>query len=104
VSAVRFIESGVDIADLDDFEAIVRFHWPRVFRFALASLRDRDAAQSVAQDCFMRAHRARNEFRGESSIQTWVMQIAVNLVRDAARHHALGLPLAEHIVSIPVVG
>jgi RNA polymerase sigma-70 factor (ECF subfamily) len=86
VTAVRFIESGVDRADLDDFEAIVRFHWPRVFRFALASLRDRDAAQSVAQDCFMRAHRARHEFRGESSIQTWVMQIAVNMVRDAARN------------------
>lgn len=74
---------------LDDFEAVVRAWWPRVFRFALASLRDRDAAGTVAQDCFFKAYQARHRFRGESSVQTWLMQIAVNLVRDRARNRRL---------------
>src|SRR5213078_1971369 len=51
-------------AVIDDFDAVVRQYWPRVFRFALASLRDRDAAESVAQDCFVRAHQHRARFRG----------------------------------------
>jgi RNA polymerase sigma-70 factor (ECF subfamily) len=80
---------GEDATELDDFDVLVRLHWMRVFRFALASLRDRDAAESIAQDCFVRAYAARNQFRGESSVQTWIMQIAVNLVRDFGRNRAL---------------
>jgi RNA polymerase sigma-70 factor, ECF subfamily len=74
---------------MDDFDALVRQHWPRIFRFALASLRDREGAESVAQDCFVKAHRHRGTFRGECSLQTWLMQIAVNLVRDRARSRRL---------------
>ena len=76
-------------AGWEDFEGLVRLYWPRVFRFALASLRDSDAAQTVAQDCFYRAHKNRARFRGESSLSTWLMQIAVNLVRDHARNRRL---------------
>ena len=68
-----------------DFEEAVRAYRPRIFRFALASLRDRDSAESVVQDCFLKAHNAWPSFRGESSVLTWLMQIAVNLIRDAAR-------------------
>ena len=63
----------------------MRLYWLKVFRFALASLRDRDAAESLAQDCFFKAHRAKGSFRGDASLSTWLMQIAVNLVRDQAR-------------------
>jgi len=76
-------------AELDDFDAVVRLHWPAVFRFALASLRDRDAAQTLTQDCFMNAWRGRGTFRGGSTVKTWIMRIAVNLVRDHARNRRL---------------
>src|SRR5579884_1227004 len=77
------------VTELADFEAVVRLYWPRIFRFALASLRDRDAAQTLAQDCFVKAYRAREGFRGQASIKTWLMQIAVNLVRDDARNRRI---------------
>lgn len=75
--------------ELEDFEAVVRLHWPKVFRFALASLRDNHAAETLAQDCFFKAYKARDGFRGEASVNTWLMQIAVNLVRDHARDRRL---------------
>jgi len=75
--------------EIEDFDAVVRLYWPRIFRFALASLRDRDAAQTLAQDCFLKAYRGRERFRGEASLLTWLMQIAVNLVRDNARNRQL---------------
>ncbi len=76
-------------SQIQDFDAVVRLHWPRVFRYALASLRDREAAESLAQDCFLRAYRGRDRFRGDSSVTTWLLQIAVNLVRDQARNRRL---------------
>ena len=85
-SAVDWMATAVESSrELDDFESVVRLHWLRVFRFALASLRDRHAAESLAQDCFLKAYRARESFRGEASVGTWLMQIAVNLVRDRVR-------------------
>lgn len=76
-------------AGFEDFDELVRIYWPRVFRFALASLRDFDAAQTIAQDCFYKAHKNRSRFRGDSSLNTWLMQIAVNLVRDHFRNRRL---------------
>src|ERR1700678_1480648 len=67
-------------------EALVRRYRPQVFRFALASLRDVDAAETVTQDCFLRAYRARQLFRQDCSLRTWLMQIAVNLIRDQIRN------------------
>jgi RNA polymerase sigma-70 factor (ECF subfamily) len=78
-----------EVATAGNFDAMVALHWARVFRFALASLRDRDAAQSLAQVCFLKAHRHLASFRGECSVQTWLMQIAVNLIRDRARSRRL---------------
>lgn len=83
------VMAGNTNVPLDDFDAVVAAHWPGVFRFALASLRDADLAATVAQDCFVRAYRARLEFRGDASVRTWLMQIAVNLVRDTARSRRL---------------
>jgi RNA polymerase sigma-70 factor (ECF subfamily) len=87
VASADYPAEGVEnpARELDDFDALVRKYWPRVFRFALASLRDPDAAGSVAQDCLMKAHRKGASYRGESSVSTWLMRIAVNLVRDRAR-------------------
>ena len=74
---------------LDDFDSVVEQHWPRIYRYAYAALHDADEAQSVAQDCFVRAYRARSQFRGESTLATWLIQIAVNLVRDRIRTRRL---------------
>jgi RNA polymerase sigma-70 factor (ECF subfamily) len=68
--------------DLEDFDSLVRLHRPRVFRFLLASLRDRETAENLTQDCFVKAYQARGGFRGASSVATWFLQIAANLVRD----------------------
>jgi RNA polymerase sigma-70 factor (ECF subfamily) len=73
---------GAGAGEFEDFDSLVRTHRPRIFRFLLASLRDRESAENLTQDCFVHAYRARHQFRGASSIGTWLMQIAANLLRD----------------------
>jgi RNA polymerase sigma-70 factor (ECF subfamily) len=70
------------VTQLTDFDSVVHLHQQAVFRFILASLRDRDAAETLTQECLLKAYRARDAFRGDASIKTWLMRIAVNLVRD----------------------
>ncbi len=73
------------ILQLADFDEVVRLYRPRIFRFLMSSLSDRDVAESLTQDCFLKAYNARHQFRGESSLSTWLTRIALNLVRDHLR-------------------
>ena len=70
---------------LDDLATVVALYQPRVFRFLLATLRDRDAAETLTQETFLRAWTARNSFREDCSVATWLIRIALNLARDHTR-------------------
>lgn len=76
-------------AETRNFDEVVQLHWPRVFRFLLASVRDRQLAEDLTQDCFWKAYKGWKRFRGDSSVSTWLMHIAVNVVRDFARSRRL---------------
>jgi len=74
---------------VDDFESVVREHQSRVFRTLLGMLRDRDAAETLMQETFLRAYQHREKFRGEASIGTWILRIAINLGRDHMRNQRM---------------
>jgi RNA polymerase sigma-70 factor, ECF subfamily len=75
--------------ELQDFEKVVHLYWGCIYRFVFASLRNADAAQTLTQDCFAQSYRKRGSFRGQASVKTWLMKIAVNLVRDYCRNRRL---------------
>ena len=70
----------------EEFDAIVRRHQRRVHRFLLTLLRDPEEADNLTQECFLRAYQNLSSFRGESSLETWLLRIAANLARDHARN------------------
>jgi RNA polymerase sigma-70 factor (ECF subfamily) len=72
-----------------DFTCVVQNHRPQIFRFLLASLRDVDLAETLTQECFLKAHRNWGSFRGESSALTWLMRIAINLQKDHWRNRRM---------------
>jgi RNA polymerase sigma-70 factor (ECF subfamily) len=72
-----------------EFARIVESHRPQIFRFLLASLRDVDLAETLTQECFLKAHRNWGSFRGDSSAMTWLMRIAINLQKDHWRNRRL---------------
>ena len=77
-----------DIA-AEEFTCVVERHRPQVFRFLLASTRDVDLAETLTQECFLKAHRNWSRFRGDSSAMTWLMRIAINLQKDHWRNRRM---------------
>jgi len=77
------------VLELADFDEVVRVYRPRILRFLSASLTDRDVAETLTQECFLKAWNARQQFRGDSSLSTWLTRIAVNLLRDHLRSRSL---------------
>jgi len=70
---------------LEDFDALVAAHQRRIFRVLLAMTHDEDSAQTLTQECFLKAYQARHSFRGEAPVGAWLLRIAVNLGRDHIR-------------------
>ena len=82
------VEGAEEIA-AQEFASIVESRRPQIFRFLLASLRDVDLAETLTQECFLKAHRNWSHFRGDSSAMTWLMRIAINLQKDHWRNRRL---------------
>ncbi len=76
-------------AATEEFSQVVLECRPRVYRFLLASTRDLDLAETLTQDCLLKAHRNWKHFRGESSVMTWLLRIAINLEKDYWRNRRL---------------
>jgi RNA polymerase sigma-70 factor (ECF subfamily) len=72
------------LTELDDINALDRVYRPRLLRFVAYSTGDQDLAETIVQDCLLKAYNARASFRGDCSVGTWLTHIATNLVRD---HH-----------------
>jgi RNA polymerase sigma-70 factor (ECF subfamily) len=73
------------ISELDDIDALVKTYRARLLRFVTFSTGDPDLAETITQDCLLKAYNARANFRGDSSVNTWLTTIAVNLIRDHQR-------------------
>ena len=65
--------------DAKAFEVLVVIYQHRVFSVALRMLGSRAEAEDIAQETFLRAHRAIGEFRGEARLGTWLYAIASRL-------------------------
>lgn len=72
-----------------EFSSVVASHRSQIFRFLLASTRDVDLAETLTQECFLKAHRNWSNFRGDSSAMTWLMRIAINLQKDHWRNRRM---------------
>jgi RNA polymerase sigma-70 factor (ECF subfamily) len=73
------------LSELDDIESLDRVHRARVFRFVSYSTGDPDLAETITQDCLLKAYNGRASFRGDCSVSTWLTHIAINLIRDHQR-------------------
>jgi RNA polymerase sigma-70 factor (ECF subfamily) len=65
--------------DPQAFENLVMTYQHRVFGVGLRMLGSRAEAEEIAQETFLRAHRALGEFRGEARLGTWLYAIASRL-------------------------
>jgi RNA polymerase sigma-70 factor (ECF subfamily) len=81
-------EAAEDLS-AQEFVRVVEAHRPQIFRFLLSSTRDVDLAETLTQECFLKAHRNWAGFRGESTAMTWLMRIAINLQKDHWRNRRM---------------
>jgi RNA polymerase sigma-70 factor (ECF subfamily) len=81
------------------FTELVAEYQDRLIGVLIHLLRDRDAAEDLAQDVFLRVYRARGGYEPTARFSTWLFRIANNLARnrrrDTGRHKETGFGAEE---------
>jgi len=79
--------------DRSVFDVLVDRHSAKAYQIAYGVLGNREDAEEVSQDVFVRIYRALHKFRGDSEFSTWMYRIAINLARNKYRwNKSRGLP------------
>ena len=71
--------------DYQAFEVLVQRYRRGIYGFLLRSTRDKEAAEDLYQEVFLRVVKKANDFEGKSKFSTWIYKIARNLSIDHAR-------------------
>jgi RNA polymerase sigma-70 factor (ECF subfamily) len=72
-----------------EFAVLVQLHQRGIYRLLLGLTRDPDAAETLTQECFLKAFQNRESFRHEASAKTWLTRIAINLAHDHRRNRRM---------------
>lgn len=75
------------------FEEVMEFYMPMVYRIAYARLGNRDDAEDITQDVFLRYFKAGTAFETEEHRKAWLIRCTVNCTKTLAasawfRHRA----------------
>ena len=83
------------LGDKSAFEELVKRHQEIVFSLSFKLTGNRELANDVAQEAFIRAWKAIGKFRGDSTFGTWIYRITVNtawtLRKKAKKHYSLNI-------------
>ncbi len=74
--------------DATAFDELMRRHAPALFGFLLLRVRDRQLAEDLLQDVFVRMLGAVRRYRHRDRLRAWLFRIARNLVIDHERRRA----------------
>lgn len=71
--------------DREAFSCLVRAYEAKVFQLAYGLTRDRNLADDMAQEAFIKAYTALPKFEARSAFGTWLYRITINHVKDHLR-------------------
>jgi RNA polymerase sigma-70 factor (ECF subfamily) len=82
--AGRMVREDISNDPSEALEEMMNLYGTTVLRTAFFYMKDRHLAEDVSQEVFIRAYRNWSNFRGDSSVITWLTRITINVCRDKA--------------------
>jgi len=83
--ASNIVKGGSKALENNSFDQIYQEYFDPVYRYVLSLSEDTGIAEEITRETFFRAMRSLNQFRGESSVKSWLCAIARNLFVSVQR-------------------
>ncbi len=91
----RELVAACQRGDREAFRAVFELHKDRVYSIALRFTGEPAAAMDIAQDTFLKLFSCIGDFRGQSSLDTFLYRLVVNSCFDRRRKDRRLLPLVD---------
>ncbi|MBZ5577119.1 MAG: sigma-70 family RNA polymerase sigma factor [Acidobacteriia bacterium] len=91
----RELVAACQAGDRDAFRALFELHKDRVYSIALRFTGEPADAMDIAQDSFLKLFSGIRQFRGHSSLETFIYRLVVNSCLDRKRKDRRLLPLVD---------
>jgi len=69
------------------FTVLVNRYKDLVFSLALKMLKNRDEAEEVSQDAFIKVYKSLSKFKGDSKFSTWIYKVTYNSCLDRLKQY-----------------
>jgi RNA polymerase sigma-70 factor (ECF subfamily) len=77
----------VKAGDQQSFELLLQRYRTPLVNFLYRMVRNREQAEDLAQEVFLRVYRAREDYEPSAKFTTWLFRIATNLALNSVRDH-----------------
>ncbi|MCJ8164045.1 RNA polymerase sigma-70 factor [Pontibacter sp. E15-1] len=93
VSTIEALKAG----DVSAFENLYRLFEPKLYAFALRLVRNREDAEEIVQEVFLKVWEGRHLLEPDQNVDGYLFSIAKHLVYNKARRKAYEFAFAQYI-------
>ena len=92
----KLVIAAID-GDQDAFGKLTEKYTPFVYRTVFYDIKNKEDAEDISQEVFIKAYKALSNFRSDSEFSTWIYRICKNTVYDYIRKFSRekSIPLSE---------
>lgn len=83
----RLLAEKILNGDKAALESLFNDHRHKVYRICLGYVQDRDNAEDLTQEVFIKVMLNIGQFKGQSKLSSWICRIAINLSLNFLRQH-----------------
>jgi len=98
--AEKILIENVRYSDKDSFKKLYLQYHPVLFRFVVSRVHDKDLAEDIVQDTFIRVWRIRRSLASDKSFFSLIAKISSNLSKDYFKHEAVRSRHQEDITEL----
>ncbi len=85
--------------DLRALETLYKKTHTAVYAYALSLTRNREDAQDILQDCFIKVYESAHTYSSHGKAMSWILTIARNLALSRFRKYARNVPISDEVLA-----
>lgn len=80
----------------DAYSELIDLYGNKLLKTCFLMIRDEKCAEDIVQETFIRVFRYIKNFKGESSLYTWLYRILQNIIKDRFRNQIITIPYDDY--------
>lgn len=87
----------------DAYYELLSLYGDKLLKTCFLMIRDENEAEDIVQETFIKVFKSIKNFKGESSLYTWIYRIAQNMIKDRYSTRILTIPYEDYQANVETI-